>query len=382
MLSEPKNIQLFRPYFRIQECLDEVEECLEQGWTGLGFKTSQLENLWNKEFGFQHSVFLNSATSGLHLALETLKRTRKWNIGDEVISSPLTFVSANHSIIHAGLTPVFADVDDTLCLSPESVLNAISPKTKCIVYVGLGGNVGNYAAIRDICREKNLALILDAAHMSGSYDNGVQVGLDADVTVFSFQAVKNLGTADAGMACFANSGEDTLAREMSWLGISKDTFARQASSGKYQWKYEVDEVGFKYHGNSVVAALGLVGLKYLKRDNAYRREVANAYFSQLEGVESVIPVGHENEAESSRHLFQILAKDRDDLMQHLSDKGIATGVHYRTNTDYPTYSKQSNRVPKACALSSRLVSLPLHLLLDESDIQRICREIISFYEGR
>jgi hypothetical protein len=113
-------IQLFVPTFRIEECLAEVRECLEKGWTGIGFKTIAFETAWNEYTGLPHAHFLNSATAGLHLAMRLLKQRHEWADGDEVITTPLTFVSTNHAILYENLNPVFADVDEYLCLDPRT----------------------------------------------------------------------------------------------------------------------------------------------------------------------------------------------------------------------------------------------------------------------
>jgi dTDP-4-amino-4,6-dideoxygalactose transaminase len=112
-----KNINLFVPFFRKKEILSQIEECLDKGWTGLGFKTQQIEEDWKKYTGLPHAHFLNSNTSGLHLAVKILKDANKWKEGDEIITTPLTFVSSNHSILYERLKPVFADVDDKLTVS-------------------------------------------------------------------------------------------------------------------------------------------------------------------------------------------------------------------------------------------------------------------------
>ncbi|MBR1658524.1 MAG: aminotransferase class V-fold PLP-dependent enzyme [Synergistaceae bacterium] len=161
-------IQLFRPKFEVDECLEEIRECLEKGWTGLGFKTVEFENEWKKYTKLPFAYYLNSATIGLNMAVSILKDACGWVDGDEVITTPLTFVSTNHAIPKAGLKAVFADIDDTLCLSPESVESRISDKTRAVIFVGIGGNIGHYYEIVDICKKHDLRLILDAAHMSGS----------------------------------------------------------------------------------------------------------------------------------------------------------------------------------------------------------------------
>ena len=119
-------LQVFKPTFNVEECLEEIRECLEKGWTGLGFKTVQIEEAWKEYTGFPHAHFINSATSGLHLAVHILKMENKWVEDDEIISTPLTFISTNHAIAYEGLNIKFADVDDSLCLDPLSVEKLIS----------------------------------------------------------------------------------------------------------------------------------------------------------------------------------------------------------------------------------------------------------------
>ena len=135
-------IQLFVPSFRVNECLAQIRECLEKGWTGLGFKTIEFEKAWGEYTGLPHSHFLSSNTVGLHLALHVFKTRYGWNDGDEVIVTPLTFVSSNHAVMYEGLHPVFADVDDSLCMDPTDVERKITPKTRAVMFVGIGGNVG------------------------------------------------------------------------------------------------------------------------------------------------------------------------------------------------------------------------------------------------
>lgn len=302
------SIQLFVPNFRVDECLEGIRECLEKGWTGLGFKTVEMEEAWKSYTGLPHAHFLSSNTVGLELAFRLFKTKNGWDDDAEVITTPLTFVSTNHAILCAGLKPVFADVDDSLCLDPASVEQRITDKTKALIFVGIGGNVGQYQKIVEICKARNIALILDAAHMSGTRINGRHVCPEADVVVFSFQAVKNLATADSGMICFKNAEDDERVRKMSWLGINKDTYARTAAQGAYKWMYDVEEVGFKYHGNSIMAVMGLVALKYLDRDNAYRRQIANWYRENLAGNDKVRFIDINPECESSTHLVQIRVK--------------------------------------------------------------------------
>ena len=153
----------------------------------------------------------------------------------------------------------------------------------------MGGNAGKLKEVSYLCQKYNLKLILDAAHMAGTKIknnfqgvgySSVHVGNEADVSIFSFQAVKNLPTADGGMICFKNEEDDTKVRKLSWLGINKDTYSR-STKGSYKWKYDVEDIGFKYHGNSIMAAMGLVQLKYLDEDNDYRNYLTSLYKRKL-----------------------------------------------------------------------------------------------------
>ena len=366
-----KPIQLFVPTFRVDECLAQVRECLEKGWTGLGFKTNEFEEAWKAYTGLPNAHFLNSATSGLHLAVRLLKERYGWRHADEIISTPLTFVSGNHAILYENLKPVFADVDEYLCLDPASVAERITPRTRAVLFVGFGGNTGQLDAIIKLCRERGLKLILDAAHMAGTRFHGRHVGLEGDVSVFSFHAVKNLPTADAGMICFPDAESDAAVRRWTWLGIDKDTFARTQSDSTYKWYYDVEHVGFKYHGNSIMAGIGLVSLQYLDTDNAYRRQLAAWYDEGLAGAAGIERVPTASDCESARHLYQILVDRRDEVMVALNREQIYPGVHYRDNSLYSMYADQPP-CPRARRASERVISLPMHMQLSEADVRRVC----------
>jgi dTDP-4-amino-4,6-dideoxygalactose transaminase len=208
--------------------------------------------------------------------------------------------------------------------------------------------------------------------MAGTKLNGAQVGKEADVAIYSFQAVKNLPSADAGMICFKNSDLDNLARQLSWLGINKDTFQRfNAKEGSYKWRYDVPDVGFKYHGNSIIASIALVQLKYLDEDNKNRNVIADYYVDQLKDNDKISIVPIAPGCYSSRHLFQIRMDDRDNVMQHFYDNQIFPGVHYLDNTEYPMYRYAYGSCPNAHKASNELISLPLHLNLTDSDLLTI-----------
>jgi dTDP-4-amino-4,6-dideoxygalactose transaminase len=369
-------INIFQPKFRTEEILAQIRECLENGWTGLGFKTIEFEEKWKEYTGLKNAHFLSSNTAGLHLVFSVFKSYYQWSDNDEVITTPITFVSTNQAILYENLKPVFADVDDGLCLDPTSVESLITNKTRAVIFVGIGGNTGQLDKIVELCKKHGLKLILDAAHMAGTKVNGVHVGHNADAVVFSFQSVKNLPTADGGMVCFKDDKHDAMVRKLSWLGISKDTYSR-LNGKNYEWKYDVDQIGYKYHGNSIMAAIALVQLNYLDEDNNIRKTICARYDQNLASSNKISIVKHNIDCDSSRHLYQVRVKNRADVIAYLQKNEIYPGVHYRDNTQYKIFENAKDTCPNARVISESVLSLPLHLNLVNLDIEKVSSTLLQ-----
>lgn len=373
------SIQVLKPRFHVDECLEEIKECLEKGWTGMGFKTVEFEEAWKRYTGHKYAYYLNSNTVGLHLAVKILKMNNDWKDGDEIISTPITFVSTNHAIMYENMKPVFADVDEYLCLDPADVERKITKKTKAIIFVGYGGRVGQLDKIIEICKKHNLRLILDAAHMSGTRVNGVCPGTwdGIDVAVYSYQAVKNLPTGDSGMICWNDKESADLTRMLAWCGINKDTYAR-ANKGTYAWKYDVDYIGYKYNGNAIMASIGLVQLKYLDEDNARRREIVGMYNEGFKNNPKIKIVPASFADECSYHLYELVVPDREALLDYLAKNDINCGVHYRDNTEYSVFSFGRGTCKKAREISQHLITMPLHMWLTNEDVEGIIEKVNEF----
>jgi len=367
-------IPLFKPHFRVDECLEKIKASLEIGWTGQGYLTSDFESAWGRYSRTENNLMLNSASAALHISLESMKTRFGWNKDTEVISTPLTFVSTNHAILWSSLKPIFADIDESLCLDPISVRTKISRNTKALIYVAIGGNAANLNEIKEICQEFNLKLIVDAAHAAGSLFNSEPVGYGADAICYSFQAVKNLPTADSGLLHISEFETFEIAKQLAWCGISESTFNRTSKSG-YKWEYDVNFVGFKENANSIMAALALVGLTYLDEDNNRRREIANIYDELIGESTKIKKITHINESESSRHLYQVALENRENTAKNLTDQNIGFGVHYRTNTEYPMYSKFYDQTPNANAFSERILSLPIFLDITFNEQEKVVRTL-------
>ena len=366
------SIQVLKPKFHVDECLEAIRECLEIGWTGMGFKTVEFEEKWKTYTGHKHAYFLNSNTVGLHLAVKILREKYNWADDDEIITTPITFVSTNLAILYEHLQPVFADVDEYLCIDPVDLEKKITEKTRAVIFVGYGGRVGQLDKIIEVCKRYNLRLILDAAHMSGTKVKGTFPGTwdGIDVTVYSFQAVKNLPTGDSGMICWADETSALLTRELAWCGINKDTYVR-SNNGTYAWKYDVDHIGYKYNGNAIMAAIALTQLKYLDEENERRREIVRMYNEGFRENNKIKIIRAPYENECAYHLYELIVPDRELLLKRLSENGVNCGVHYRDNTEYNVFSYGEGQAPKARAISQHLITIPLHMWLTNEDVRKI-----------
>ena len=245
-------LQVFRPKYDVDECVKEIKNVLETGWTGTGPKCKEIEKQWSNFIGCRNSLYLNSATAGLHIATRLLDLKP----GTKVVTTPLTFVSTNAAILYENLEPVFCDVNESdLSLNLEAVAEELHGDAKAVMWVHYAGSVSNEFELM-LKSFLGTPVIEDCAHAAGAkYSNGNRVGSKkGTMSVFSFQAVKNMPTFDSGMLCINDEEKFERARRLSWLGIDKSTFDRTEEKA-YKWKYTVEELGWKYNGNDI-AALG------------------------------------------------------------------------------------------------------------------------------
>jgi len=365
-------IQLFRPYIT-EDAINAVSEVLRSGWIGLGPKTQEFEQAFAEYVGVKHAIALNSCTAALHLALIVSGVSDR----DEVITTPLTFVSTNHAILYCRATPVFADVALSDCnISPESIVSRITERTKAIICVHYGGYPCDLDTIYAIARDYGLKVIEDAAHAAGSIYRGRHIGAFG-LTCFSFHAVKNLPVGDGGMITTNSDEIATSLKRLRWLGVDKDTYARTEDDvGTYAWKYDVSELGYKYHMNDIAATIGLEQLRELERCNSYRRSIASTYDSHLKHPDILrrcprTPVRTVN----SQHLYWIQVHRRDDLVAKLKGNGIAPGVHYLPNNQFQMYKCFRSDTPNAQLVGDTIISLPMHMYLSYADVCKVVEVI-------
>ena len=356
-----------------------VTETLRSGWVTTGPKARAFEQAFTDYLGGEglQSIAVNSATAGLHLALEALGI----GPGDEVIAPTLTFTATVEVVRYLGADPVLVDVDPvTLNIDPEKIRAAITPRTKAIMPVHYGGLACRMDAILAIAREHGLKVVEDAAHALPTTWQSTLVGqLASDVTVFSFYANKTITTGEGGMAVTRDPKLAERMRVMRLHGMSRDAFDRFTSKTP-AWYYEVVAPGFKYNLTDTAAALGLVQLQRLPQFLARRQHLAGRYQAQLAGLPLVLPVDAPAGDVHAWHLYVIrLAPgahlSRDEVIQALSNRGIGTSVHYVPLHRHPywrdRYGLAPSQFPQADAAYLSMLSLPLFTAMQDADQDRV-----------
>jgi len=366
-------IPVFRPSYGKEE-IAAVAKVLKSGWVGLGPKTEEFERKFADYVGTKYAVALNSCTAALHLALLVMNVEKK-----EVITTPMTFVSTNHAILYNNAIPVFCDIyEDTLNINTDKIEKLITPRTNTILIVHYGGHSCYMDKILKLAFKYGLKVIEDCAHACGGEYKGRKLGSIGDIGCFSFHAVKNLATGEGGMITTNNKSVYERLRKLRWLGISKGTWQREKEHKKYDWQYDVPELGFKCHMHDISAAIGLEQLKKLDMLNKKRRALADVYNRRLQNIEGITLPAERSYAKSACHNYVIRLNRRDALNAYLEKKKISTGVHYYPNHLYPMYKKHYRRLPVAERAWKRLLTLPLYPDLKNPDIAMITKEIKKF----
>ena len=360
---------MFRPTVS-EEAIAAAAETLRSGWPGPGPLVEQFEVAFAAYVGAAHAVAVSSGTAALHLAFLLLDL----EAGAEVITSPITFVGANQVILHAGATPVFADVDPVRGnLDLASVAACVGPRTGAVLVTHLGGTPADLDELHDLADRHGIAVVEDAAHACGSAYRGVRIGGHRGMQAFSFQSTKNLTTVDGGMLCLRSADDAARARRLRWMGIDQDTWSR-SSSTSYRWEYVVSEVGHKYAMNDLNAAIGLAQLPQLESANERRRAIAERYRRGLAGVSGIRVADPLPDRTSATYLAPILTDRRDALFAALGERGIGAGVHFRRNDHHPMFGGERD-LPGAEAYWTRTLSLPVHLGLVDAEVDEVIEAV-------
>jgi len=358
------------------EEIAEVVATLRSGWLTTGPRVREFERRFADYVGAPHAVAVNSCTAALHLSL----LASGVGPGAEVVTTPLTFCATVNTIIHAGATPVFVDVDlDTMNIEPAAVAAAVTGRTRAFLPVHFAGRPADVIAMRMLARDQGLYLIEDAAHCVEGAIDGAKIGTVGDFTCFSFYATKNLTTGEGGMVTTASEEWANKIRTAALHGMSRDAWTRYSATGRAH--YEVVMPGFKYNMMDVQAAIGLHQLRRVDTMLAHRAAIWAFYDESLASLPIQRPAQIPSGLVHARHLYTILVDEdvcgvsRDELQAALQARGIGTGIHFTALHLHRYYAErfglERGQFPNAEYISDRTLSLPLSAATSGASAARV-----------
>ncbi len=372
----------FLPFVRPEideETIQGVVDVLRSGWITTGPQNQAFEAALSEFCGGRPVRTFNSGTATLEIGL----RIAGVGPGDEVITTPASWVATSNVIYEVGATPVFADIDPvTRNIDLDKLEAAITPRTKAIIPVFLAGLPVDMDRLYAIARQHGLRVVEDAAQAFGATWNGKRIGALGDIVSFSFHANKNLTSIEGGALVLNNEAEAVLAQKYRLQGVTRTGFDGM----------DCDVLGGKYNLTDVAARVGLGQLRHAERFIEQRRKLARAYFAQLEGGAAVklgigLPVA--DFANSNWHMFQItlplerLTLSRAGFMEQLKERGIGSGVHYPAIHLFTLYRERgftAGMFPHAERFGATTVTLPLFTLMTQDDVARVCRAVNEICE--
>ena len=367
-----------------------VVETLRSDYLTCGPATEAFEEALKKATHAQFATAVSNGTAALHVAC----LAAGIKPGDEVIVSPITFAASANCILYCGAKPVFADIDPkTWNISPDSIREKITPKTKAIIAVDFGGVHVDSDAIREICNEYNLIFIEDAAHSIGTIHNGCPVGSIADITTLSFHPVKTVTTGEGGAV---TTNDPELAKRILLFakhGITRDTsLMKHPDEGS--WYYEQLELGYNYRISDIEASLGVSQMKRLPEFTNRRQELVAFYNHEFSQVPEASFQYDPTPEDTTRHLYvlrfdvDVLGKDRRFIFEALRAENIGVNVHYLPVYRLPYYANLGYD-PKCCPEANKYynecVTLPLHCCLSDEDAQHIVdavKKVIAYCKSQ
>ena len=370
--------------------IEAVVEVLRSGWITSGPNLARFEEELAKYCEANHAVALNSATAAMELILKVLDI----KAGDEIITTPYTYTATASVAIHRGIKPIFCDVaKDSFFMDYDKLKDLITEKTKVIMPVDFAGVPCDYDKIKGILKDLNredIIILVDSAHAFGAKYKGVRVGAQCDFHTFSFHAVKNFTTAEGGAITFNDNnfnGKENLFQDFKFTalhGQSKDALAKMKAGA---WEYDIITDGFKCNMTDINAAIGRVQLTRYENMIKYRKQIFETYTKILEKEDfSIIPETEYGEGtESSYHIYPLRIKgfgeeERNELIQRLAEKGIATNVHFKPLPMFTLYKNLGYKIedyPNAYNQYKNEISLPVYSTLPLEDVEYIANTLVS-----
>ena len=365
-----------------EEEIGEVESSMRAGWLGTGPKVARFEADFAAYKGIEEArvAAVNSCTAALHLSMIAAGI----GPGDEVITTALTFCATVNAIIHAGATPVLADINpQTMNIDPAEIEKRITPRTRAILPVHFAGRCCDMEAIMDVAQRHSLKVIEDCAHAIESEHKGTKAGTFGDFGCFSFYVTKNVVTGEGGMVLARKEEDIARVKILALHGMTKDAWRRFGDEGYKH--YHVVACGFKYNMMDIQAGIGIHQLKRVERNWRRRHEIWERYQRAFAELPVVRPAQPEQGTRHSYHLYTLLIDrestgvDRDTLLDALTKRNVGVGVHYLSIPEHPFYQEtfgwKPADFPQAMRVGRQTISLPISPKLSDQDVEDVVAAI-------
>ncbi len=373
-----------------EEEKEEVLNVLNSGWLTTGPKVKQFEEDIARYVGTKYAIAVNSGTAALHCCLAALDIKP----GDEVITTPFTFLATANAIIYMGGTPVLADIDEkTYNISSSEIRKKITPRTKAIIPVHYGGLPCEMKEILDIAREFNLKVIEDAAHALSAEYQGKRIGSFGDATIFSFHPVKNITTAEGGMIVTNNPEIAKYCIMHRTHGITKEAMERYGKNA--DWMYDMQRLGYRYNMTEFQAALGVAQLRKLDSFQRRREEIVARYDQEFSQLPAVVLPARPSGFKNAWHLYhlrirpELLTVDRNQIIKALKAENIGVNVHYiplHLHTYYQQrYGFIKGDFPVAERVYDSIITIPLFPKMNEQDVNDVItavKKVFGYYQKK
>lgn len=354
-----------------EEAITEVAKTLRSKWINTGKKEKELREKAKRKWKFPYCVAVCNGTSALRASLAVLGV----GPGDEVVSTPFTFIATNTAILEQGAKPVFADVKyEDLNIDPKSIEKKITSKTKAIIVVHYGGNPVDLDEIRQIGKKHHLPIIEDAAHALGSKYKGKYIGSIGDIVCFSFQVVKIITSGDGGLIATSSKKYYQELKKIIWYGIDREEKKRNLLN-PLPSSFRGDKLGFKYNMNDITATLACVGIDHFDDAAKIRRVIGERYRKELSRIPNIELMKYYDDRQPNYQIFPIHVKNRIRFATYLHKHNIMVNINNRRNDIYPMFGGLRNDLPNTSRADQDVVLLPMHADLTREQVSYIIKHV-------
>lgn len=364
-------IRCWAPYVP-SNAINYVSEVLTSKWLNTGSREKIFREKLCEKFKFQNCIAVNSGTSALKLGLSALGVTH----GDEVISTPFTFMATNTAILEVGAKPIFVDINYNDCnIDVSQIEKEITSKTKAIMIVHYAGNPVDLDELRSIAKKHGLPIIEDSAHALGATYKNKFIGETGECVCFSTQVIKIINTGDGGFVASDNQSFYEKAKKISWYGIDRDF--KKTSLDPLPDNFDGGTLGYKMNMNDIIASLGIASIEEWQIPFKHRQTIGKRYREELSRLSKIKLLEYKEDRTPNYQIFPVHVKNREEFATFMKNKNIFLNINNRRNDIYPMFGSKKDFY-NLKRVDEDLILLPIHTDLTDSNVDYIIQSIKEF----